>query len=197
MATDPIRRRRLGPQERRAAILAAARQAFASASYSEVAVPDVARASGGSPAIVFHYFGSKEGLYAAVLEDDLAALATRQAEADAALPPNTSARDRVRTWALAHLDHLAARPTATLPSEEPAAAAGVRERARANDREFLASVLQPTGAARDRFALLGFLGFLDAVGQAWASDGSPDDDRHALVEAALGALQGALGDWRR
>ena len=197
MATEPIRRRRLGAQERRAAILDAAREAFAAASYADVGVPEVARASGGSPAIVFHYFGSKEGLYAAVVADDLAGLATRQAETDAALPGNSSARDRVRAWVLAHLDHLAARPTATLASEEPPAAAGVRARSRADDLAFLAGVLDQTDAARDRFALLGFLGYLDAVGQAWASAGCPEDDRHPLTESALGALQGALGDWRR
>lgn len=196
-ATRPAPRRRLGPEERRAAILAAARAAFATASYGEVGVPEVARQAGGSPAIVFHYFGSKEGLYAAVLEADLAHLADRQRAADEALPANTSARDRVRTWVLARLDHVAAHARGSLAREEPAAAAGVRDRAREADLAFLTEVLQPTDAARDRFSLLGFLGFLDAAGAAWASAGCPEDDRHPLAEAALGALQGALGDWRR
>ena len=190
-------RRRLGPEERRAVILAAARAAFATASYAEVGVPEVARRAGGSPAIVFHYFGSKEGLYAALLEADLNDLAERQQAADAALPPTTSARDRVRTWVLAHLDHVAAHARGSLAREEPVATAAIRDRAREKDLAFLAEILQPADAVRDRFALLGFLGFLDAVGAAWASDGCPEDDRHPLVEAALGALQGGLGDWRR
>mgnify|MGYP001599316165 CR=1 FL=1 len=196
-ATSSTPRRRLGPEERRAAILTAARRAFAAAPYAQVSVPDVARAAHGSPAIVFHYFGSKEGLYAAVLADDLAALAARQQAADEALPPHSSARDRARTWVLAHLDHVAARTTRSAPREEPPAAAETRAASRANDLAFLTGLLNPTDAARDRFALLGFLGFLDAAGAAWASHDCPEDDRHPLVDAALGALEGALGDWRR
>lgn len=195
-ATRPVRRR-LGAEERKAAILAAAHAAFAATPYADVSVPDVARAAGGSPAIVFHYFGSKEGLYAAVLAASLDDLARRQAEADAALPPNTSARDRVRTWVLAHLDHVADRARATRPSEEPTAAAAVRRKAHEADIAFLDAVLRAAEAARDRFALIGFLGLLDAMGAAWLQDGCPEDDRHPLVEAALGALEGALGDWRR
>lgn len=187
----------MGPEERRAAILAAARAAFARTPYAEVSVPDIARAAGGSPAIVFHYFGSKEGLYAATLAAALDELAHRQAEADAALPPNTSARDRVRTWVLAHLDHVATGSRATRTNEEPPAAAGVRQEAHQVDIAFLTGVLQPPDAPRDRFALIGFLGFLDAAGAAWAHAGCPEEDRHPLAEAALGALVGALGDWRR
>lgn len=195
-ATRPARRR-LGAEERRAAILAAAQAAFTATPYADVAVPDIAQAAGGSPAIVFHYFGSKEGLYAAALGQALEALAARQRGADEALPPNSPARDRVRTWVLTHLDHVASRERATRPSEEPAAAAATRREAHEADIAFLTEVLQPTGGARDRFALLGFLGLLDAAGAAWADDGCPEYDRHPLVEAALGALQGALGDWRR
>lgn len=195
-ATRPTRRR-LGARERQTAILAAASEAFAAAPYAEVAVPDIARAAGGSPAIVFHYFGSKEGLYAELLTQALGDLARRQAEADSALPPGTSARERVRTWVLAHLDHVAARERSTRPSEEPPAAARARHQAIEADIAFLTDLLQPTGAARDRFALVGFLGLLDAVGAAWVRDGCPEADRHPLVDAALGALEGALGDWRR
>lgn len=195
-ATRPVRRR-LGAEERRGAILASARAAFAAATYAEVSVPDVARAAGGSPAIVFHYFGSKEGLYAAALAEALDELAGQQAAADVALAVPSSARDRVRTWVLTHLDHVACRPLATRHREEPPAAAAVRDRAREADIAFLSEVLRPGDAARDRFALQGFLGFLDAAAEAWASDQCPEDDRHPLAEAALGSLQGALGDWRR
>ncbi|MDO5534759.1 MAG: TetR/AcrR family transcriptional regulator [Propionibacteriaceae bacterium] len=196
-ATQPPLRRRLGPEERRDGILAAARSAFATASYAEVSVPAIARQAGGSPAIVFHYFGSKEGLYAAVVEADLAHLADRQRAADQALPAGTTARDRVRTWVLARLDHVAAHARGSLAREEPTAAAGVRDRARTDDLALLTDLLQANDSARDRFALLGFLGFLDAAGAAWASAGCPEDERHPMVEASLGALEGALGDWRR
>ena len=31
----------------------------------------------------------------------------------------------------------------------------------------------------------------------WVHAGCPDDQRHSLVDAALGCLEGALGDWRK
>ena len=34
-----------------------------------------------------------------------------------------------------------------------------------------------------------------AACQAWVDAGCPERDRHPLTEAALGALEGALGDW--
>lgn len=200
-ASGPIPRRRLGVAERRAAILAAARLAFAESAYADVGVPAVAAAAGGSPALVFHYFGSKAGLFEAVLAEALDELAARQAAADAALPPNTSARDRVRTWVLARLDHVAAQPRAwasgRLAGEEPAGATALRDRAREASVAFLAEVVGPTGPSRRGFALIGFLGFLDRCCLAWADAGCADADRWPLVEACLGALEGALGDWGR
>lgn len=198
-ATARTPARRLSPAQRQATILDAARAAFADASYADVGVPAIARAAGASPALVFHYYGSKAGMYEAVVADALAELAEAQASADAGLPPNTPARDRVRTWVLAHLDHVAARPRAWASgwtgAEEPAGALERRALARAGAVEFLSGVLRPEGGRRHRFAVLGFLGFLDRCCLAWVEHGCPEDERWPLVEASLGALEGALGDW--
>ena len=59
---------------RRAAILDAAREHFATTSYPDASVPVIAAASGSSQSLVFHYFSSKAGLYAAVVEDSLRSL---------------------------------------------------------------------------------------------------------------------------
>ena len=48
---------------------------------------------------------------------------------------------------------------------------------------------------RGRIGVVGFLGFLGAAAQQWVAAGCPADQRGPLVEAALGALQGAIGDW--
>ncbi|MGW0755499.1 TetR/AcrR family transcriptional regulator [Streptomyces sp. NPDC002814] len=61
-------RRRLEPQERREAILHAARELFSSRPYAGVSVADVARAAGVSPPLVVFYYGSKRALYLAVIE---------------------------------------------------------------------------------------------------------------------------------
>src|SRR5665648_1078179 len=59
----------------------------------------------------------------------------------------------------------------------------------------IADLLARTTAARHEFALWGFFGFLDAACLCWVERGCPDDERVALVDAGLGALEGALGDW--
>lgn len=55
----------------RAAILASARRLFAGASYDAVGVRDIAAGAGVTAMLVNRYFGSKEGLFAAVVEDTM------------------------------------------------------------------------------------------------------------------------------
>lgn len=61
-------RTRLLPDERRRLILSAATEAFREAEYSEVSLDDVARRAGVTRGLLHHYFGSKRGLYLAVVE---------------------------------------------------------------------------------------------------------------------------------
>lgn len=60
--------RRPGQSGTREAILAAARESFGSAGYSGTTIRGVARAAGVDPALVHHFFGSKEGLFGAAME---------------------------------------------------------------------------------------------------------------------------------
>ena len=55
----------------RAAILAAAREQFASGGYQAATIRSIAAAAGIDPAMVMRYFGNKEGLFAAAAEFDL------------------------------------------------------------------------------------------------------------------------------
>jgi AcrR family transcriptional regulator len=74
----PRRGRRPGAPDTRAAILAAARSAFATHGYAGTSVRSVAAAAGVDAALVHHYFGSKDDLFVAALElpvDPRAALA--------------------------------------------------------------------------------------------------------------------------
>lgn len=54
--------------DRRAAILASARRAFAARGYQGTAVRAIAADAGVDPSLVAHYFGSKEGLFVATME---------------------------------------------------------------------------------------------------------------------------------
>lgn len=60
--------RRPGPNRTRAAILDAARRAFAERGYDAVSIRSVARDAGVDPALVHRFFGSKEELFIAAME---------------------------------------------------------------------------------------------------------------------------------
>ena len=60
--------RRPGPNQTRAAILAAARTAFAQRGYDAVSVRGVARDAGVDAALVHRFYGSKEALFIAAME---------------------------------------------------------------------------------------------------------------------------------
>lgn len=62
---------RLDHDERRAQILAAARQLFAGRRYSSVSMKDIADEAGVARGLLHHYFGSKHDLYLEVARDML------------------------------------------------------------------------------------------------------------------------------
>ena len=68
MATSPRRGRRPGAPDTRTAILDAARTSFATAGYARTTIRAVATAAGVDPALVHHYFGSKDDLFVAALQ---------------------------------------------------------------------------------------------------------------------------------
>lgn len=193
-------RRRLDVEQRRAEILDAARRLYADAPYDRVSVAEISRASGSSQALVFHYFVTKAGLYAAVVHSAIVDLRAAQEAANAALPHSAPARDRVRAALEVYLDHIASHPqTWAAPlrgGSEPIEAQDVRADARAIYVRLLAQLLGVSGWARHEFALWGYFGFVDQACLHWVDQGCPADQRHPLIDAALGALEGALGDWK-
>ncbi|WP_133754487.1 TetR family transcriptional regulator [Naumannella halotolerans] len=66
--TEPkLRGRRPGEPDTRAGVLQAALELFAERGYDRSSVREVARRSGVDPSLVLHYFGSKDGLFGAVM----------------------------------------------------------------------------------------------------------------------------------
>ncbi|MEU9019927.1 TetR family transcriptional regulator [Actinomadura sp. NPDC048394] len=61
--TASARGRRPGPTETREAILAEAREMFADKGYDGTSLRAIARAAGVDPALVHHFFGTKEGVF--------------------------------------------------------------------------------------------------------------------------------------
>ena len=192
----------MDPTERRELILTAASRAFASRPYEEVSLAAIADEAHASEALVHKYFVSKAGIYAQILQRATDELAERTRQADDALPPDSSARDRVRTSILTYLDFIAERSPGwvtyqALAGHDPGdEAARVRRQAREAAVAALAEVVGGSRGHRDDFALWGYLGFLDDACLRWVRAGCPAEQRHSLVDAALGCLEGALGDWR-
>ena len=67
MSGAPARGRRPGAPDTRAQVLAAARASFADKGFRGTTIRAVATAAGVDPALVHHYFGSKDALFVAAL----------------------------------------------------------------------------------------------------------------------------------
>lgn len=92
---------------RRAAILSAALDCFTEAGYAAATVDEIRRSAGASVGSMYHHFGGKEQLAAALLTD------TKQAYYGAwlaSLPPHRSPRQGIRAGVGAHFDWVAANP---------------------------------------------------------------------------------------
>ncbi|PFG20585.1 TetR/AcrR family transcriptional regulator [Serinibacter salmoneus] len=197
-------RTRLAPAERRGAIVAAALSVLDDGAGDEGAGPPVAavaRRAGISEALVYHYFPTKADLFAAAVATRLAERAERVAGAWAGIN-GAPAREYMRIAVEAHLDHVAAHPSAwshtlgTLGSEA-APARAARQAARADYLEAVALHLQPDPRPQRAYALAGHVAVLDGVAHHWVERGLPAHERDPLPTLVIDALQGSLGDWGR
>lgn len=194
--TDRRPRRRLDPEQRRAAILDAARDAFAHAPYESVSVAGIAAAADSSEALVHRYFASKGALYLAVVREGIDELIERQVAADTALA-RSAPRLRLATSIEVYLDVISNSPagwSAPLRNPHDGFAAATELRAQARDRYvgLLHALLGLEPAQPQDHALYGYLGFLDAACLSWVTAGCPAEQRPALVSMAVAALAGAL-----
>lgn len=95
------------PEASRARILQAAREEFVSHGLSGARVDRIAARSGVNKNLIYHYFGSKDALYLAVLEGIYAGLRERQQDEDLrGLPPVEGIRRLVQST----FDHFVATP---------------------------------------------------------------------------------------
>jgi AcrR family transcriptional regulator len=94
---------RLRPDERRAQILAAARRVLLADPHRELTVELVAAEAKVSPALLFHYFGSKKKFQYAVIEEAAAEVMLRTAP-DPSLPPDEQLRAGIRNFVRAVLE---------------------------------------------------------------------------------------------
>jgi AcrR family transcriptional regulator len=195
--SDRRPRRRLAPEERRATILDAAREAFASAPYESVSIAGIAATADASEALVHRYFASKGVLYLELLQESIEELLTRHVAADTALGSRAPARLRLATSVEVYLEVISnsavgwAAPLRNPHDGFPAAAA-LRTQARERYVGLLRGLLGVEPGEPHDHALAGYLGFLDAACLSWMTAGCPAGQRRALVDMAVAALAGAL-----
>jgi AcrR family transcriptional regulator len=94
---------RLRPDQRRAQILEAARRVLVADPHRELTVELVAAEAGVSPALLFHYFGSKKKFQYAVIEEAAAEVMLRTAP-DPSLAPDEQLRSGIRAFVRAVLE---------------------------------------------------------------------------------------------
>jgi len=94
---------RLRPGERRTQILQAARRVLLADPHRELTVELVAAEAKVSPALLFHYFGSKKKFQFAVIEEAAAEVMLRTAP-DPSLPPDEQLRSGIRAFVRAVLE---------------------------------------------------------------------------------------------
>jgi AcrR family transcriptional regulator len=186
------RKQRLSGAERRGQLLQVGRSAFASRGYEATALDDIAQKAGVTKPILYEHFGSKEGLYAAIVEREMDHLVARVSEGISEGSP----RARFESAVVAFLTYAREEPAgfAVLTRDSPTATAR-RGLTRVIDdlaqrvgdifrREFGRAGYNPRVAPIYANALIGMV---TQVGQWWVADGrSLPVDHVARHVAALG-----------
>ena len=181
---------RLQVDERRRQLLEQATELFATHGYDELSMAKIAKASGVSKPLLYHYFPNKRDLFEAVLaaaaEEHLARITT-----DPDLPP----AEQLQASLAAYLNWIDENPGAYEKLMRSAGIPEVRElidRVREETARRILEGLAPGGSppAKVRAAVRGWLWFMDGVCLDWVQSG--DLDREEVQGLLLGSLLGSL-----
>jgi AcrR family transcriptional regulator len=119
--------RRTGPSRTREAILAAARARFGVAGYDRATIRSVAASAGVDPALVYHFYGSKEKLFAAAMRmpvvpgEEIAGIIAEAARHPGASPGERLVRGALAFWERAEVRQMLTGLLRSALVSEPAA----------------------------------------------------------------------------
>jgi AcrR family transcriptional regulator len=180
---------RLPVDERRRQLLARAVALFARHGYDELSMSRIARESGISKALLYHYFPGKKRLFEAALaqaaDEHLMRLQSHHDQ-----PPGQRLLATLTLW----LEWIDANRDAYVALQRSAGIPEVREvieRVRGETTHRLLDELGDDATPTVRAAVNGWLWFMDGVCLAWVA--SDELDREAVSALLLGTLVGALG----
>ena len=200
-SVEKSRRRRLSPEQRRSELVAVGTELFATHTYDDVRMEDVARAASVSRALLYRYFPDKPSLFVAVVDavgDKM--LQRTAAEIDSAASPFQQARTAVLGYLKAYEDY----PTIAQASFQETIATDSRmlNRDKYDRRQQSALVVNQIqllngsglGSLGDRMLSLtatAWMGFVEQAIRSWVLAPTVDRDvvadicAHALLDAVL------------
>jgi AcrR family transcriptional regulator len=185
------RRAKIRPDEPgREKLLIAGRALFGTQGFDATTIADIGERAGIAKSVLYHYFGSKAGLYRAVLEDDARALIEAVA---GAVPPPGDAAPRLRPGVDAFLRFLSEHPdTWRLMTRDPPhdrALRDLHERVSKDVAATLRSILTQPPKAAGRPELVELVALAVRTYATWWQS-HPEVPRSEIVEA-IGDLAAA------
>jgi AcrR family transcriptional regulator len=183
---------RLRPDERRAQILAAARRVLEADPHREPSVEQVAAEAKVSPALLFHYFGSKKKFQYAVIEAAASELMLRTAP-DLSLPPDQQLSSGIRAFVRAVLEAPQLYRATLLMSAagDPAVRALHSELRQVFSRWVIDALAQQGVEATPKVELvcLGWQGYVEQLLLTWIDNPTvTEDELEDLCERSLAAV---------
>ena len=190
MDTTSGRSTRLPKEERRAGLLTAARDVFASAGYHAAAMDDIAERAGVSKPVLYQHFPSKLDLYLAILEAGIEAL---EDSVRTALESTTDNKQRVYATVAAYfafVDDPESGFRLVFESDltsEPRVRARVEQANNTYSQMISEVIAEDTGLSKEQSLLLGsgMLGMAQIAALRWLDTGGqiPREEAAALIAA--------------
>lgn len=165
-------RSRLEVDERRAQLVRLGLDLFATRTYDEVSIDELARAAGVSKGLLYHYFPTKRDFYIATVRD-----ASRQLLELTATPDTDAPLDRLRVGLDAYLDYVVAHAPAYAAllrggiGVDPEVGAIVDETRMLLCDRLLRGMPETPVTPLVRTALRGWIGFCEATSLEWLDRG--------------------------
>ncbi|HET7052052.1 MAG TPA: TetR/AcrR family transcriptional regulator [Solirubrobacteraceae bacterium] len=168
-------------------MLEAAGQAFAAHGFHEASMDAIAQAAGISKPMLYNYFGSKQGLYAAYVERSGRALMTSMREADSRSAP---AAQRLHAGILAFLTYAEEHSSGwTILHRESFAQGGPLAAELSDLRERVAQML--TALFNDEAFAHAFAGAGESLASWWLAH--PGQPKEQIANVLMDIAQPALG----
>ncbi len=182
---------RLATDERHAQLLAGARELFAAHAFDALSTAEIARQLGVSKGLLFHYFGTKRGLYVATVTaavDEL--IAVTEPDPNKPLPMQLfESMSAYLEWARANQSEQTQILMGGIGVDDEVAEILQRPRALTHRRVLGALGMSEATPALE-MAIAGWIGFVEGVGRSWAPQ--LDVPREVPLMQIAASLQTAL-----